>query len=277
MGDAKRFLRAAAAPDFFAAVVPVLCEVLVNGAGATFPYPTYAKWIDEFERMRPEARINYQAVGSGAGIRNLLSGTVDFGASDQPMTDGQLKAAPVRILHFPNVTGAAVPVYNVAGLRKPLRFTPEALAGIFLGRIRKWNDRALAGANPGARLPDAAIAVVHRSGGSGTTFLWTELLSKTNAEWKRRVGAGTPCRNREKILSERIHVTVIAAQQRSPTLSACRRQDTSSGASGCCWRVWRDSTPGNWRRFWTAAGRESSERRAASTPGRDCTSLRSTR
>jgi phosphate transport system substrate-binding protein len=187
----KQFLRTVAALSLLVAAVPAPSEVLVNGAGASFPYPIYAKWIDEFQRVHPDARINYQSVGSGAGIRLLQTGTVDFGASDRPLTDEQLRASPVKILHFPTVVGAAVPIYNVAGLRKPLRFSPAALAGIFLGTIRKWNDAALADENAGAALPDAEIVVVHRSDGSGTTFVWTEFLSKTSAAWNRRVGAGT--------------------------------------------------------------------------------------
>ncbi len=162
----------------------------MNGAGATFPYPIYAKWFDEFQRIQPEARFNYQAVGSAAGIRHVQNGTVDFGASDRPLTDQELASSPVKILHIPTVIGAVVPIYNVAGVKGALRFTPRALAGIFLGTIRRWDDPLLAADNNGSRLPATEIVVVHRADGSGTTFVWTEFLSKTSLEWGRRVGAG---------------------------------------------------------------------------------------
>lgn len=165
-----------------------LCDVLVNGAGATFPYPIYAKWFDEFNRLHPDLRINYQPVGSGAGIRQLQNGTVDFAASDCPLTDAQLASSGA--LHFPTVLGAVVPVYNIPGLQAELNFTPDAIAGIFLGTVTRWNDRAIAAANPGIPLPEAPILPVHRSDGSGTTFIWTDFLSKTSAAWKKRVGAG---------------------------------------------------------------------------------------
>ncbi len=174
-----------------ALLLPAAGEVLVNGAGATFPYPIYDKWFDEFQRIRPGARINYQPVGSAAGIRHLQTGTVDFGASDRPLSDEQLAALPERILHFPTVIGGVVPVYNLPGLRQPLRFTSATLARITLGTIRKWNDPELAADNPGTILPDTGISVVHRSDGSGTTFIWTDYLARTNPEWKRRVGFGS--------------------------------------------------------------------------------------
>lgn len=183
--------RQTAALLLLGAVVPALSEILVNGAGATFPYPIYAQWFDAFQRVQPNARINYQPVGSAAGIRHLQAGTVDFGASDRPLTDEQIRTSPVKILQFPTVIGAAVPIYNLEAVRKPLRFTAGALAGIFFGTIRKWNHPALAAENPGVSLPDAAITVVHRSDGSGTTFVWTEFLSQTSPQWSRRVGAGT--------------------------------------------------------------------------------------
>lgn len=166
-------------------------QKLVNGAGATFPYPIYAKWFDEYRKIRPDAQINYQSIGSGGGIRQLMAGTVDFGASDSPMTDEQLSKAKDPVLHFPTVLGAVVPVYNVPGVSQELNFTPEALAGILLGKIRTWNDQEIAKVNPGIKLPGAAIVPVHRSDGSGTTFVWTDFLSKTSPEWKSRVGAGT--------------------------------------------------------------------------------------
>jgi len=164
--------------------------VLLNGAGATFPYPIYSKWFDEFHKIKPSAQINYQSIGSGGGIRQLLAGTVDFGAADVTMSDEQLSQAKVKILHFPTVLGAVVPTYNIAGVNQELRFTPEALAGIYLGKITKWSDPAIAGANRGVRLPSEDIVVIHRAEGSGTTFIWTDYLSKLSDEWKSRVGKG---------------------------------------------------------------------------------------
>ena len=165
--------------------------VLINGAGATFPYPIYAKWFDEFHKLHPDIQINYQSIGSGGGIRQLLTGTVDFGASDSPMTDEQLRQARTGILHFPTVLGAVVCSYNVPGINQDLNFTPEVLAGIQLGKIEKWSDRDLAKVNPGVSLPQENIVTIHRSDGSGTTFVWTEYLSKVSPEWKQRVGSGT--------------------------------------------------------------------------------------
>ncbi len=165
--------------------------MLLNGAGATFPYPIYSKWFDEYHKLRPNIQINYQSVGSGAGIRQLQSGTVDFGASDGPMSDEQLAQAKVKVLHFPTVIGADVPTYNILGVTQELKFTPAVLAGIFLGKITKWNDPEIAKANPGVNLPGNDIVVVHRSDGSGTTYIWTDYLSKVSEEWKNRVGKGT--------------------------------------------------------------------------------------
>ncbi len=164
--------------------------LLVNGAGATFPYPIYSKWFDEYHKKFPNIEINYQSIGSGGGIRQLLAGTVDFGATDAPMTDEQLGQAKTKILHFPTVLGADVPTYNIPGVAGELNFTPEALAGIFLGKITKWNDPAITGANRGVNLPAADIVVIHRSEGSGTTYIWTDYLSKVSEEWKTRVGKG---------------------------------------------------------------------------------------
>jgi phosphate transport system substrate-binding protein len=163
----------------------------INAAGATFPYPIYSKWFDEYHKLHPSVQINYQSIGSGGGISQLTARTVDFGASDGPMTDDQLKAASVKILHFPTVMGAAVLTYNVPGVSTDLKFTPEALAGIFLGKIKKWNDPAIASANPGVKLPGDDIIVVYRADGSGTTFIWTDYLSKISDEWKTKVGKGT--------------------------------------------------------------------------------------
>jgi phosphate transport system substrate-binding protein len=165
-------------------------SMLINGAGATFPYPIYSKWFDEYHK-NTGVQINYQSVGSGAGIKQLLSGTVDFGASDKPMSDKQLADSKVKILHFPTVMGAVVPTYNIPGVSTELNFTPEALAGIFLGRITKWNDPAIAGVNKGVSLPGNDIVVVHRADGSGTTFIWTDYLSKVSDDWKTKVGADT--------------------------------------------------------------------------------------
>ncbi len=170
--------------------MPAPAQLLINGAGATFPYPIYAKWFDEYRKINPQAQINYQSIGSGGGIRQLQAGTVDFGASDSPMTDEQLSQANGKVLHFPTVLGAVVTTYNVPGVKQELTFTPEALAGIFLGTITRWNDPELARANPGVRLPANNIVVIHRSDGSGTTFVWTDYLSKANAAWKSKVGAG---------------------------------------------------------------------------------------
>lgn len=164
---------------------------LINGAGSTFGFPIYSRWADDFHRAHPQVEINYQSVGSGAGIQQLLAGTVDFGASDAPMTDAQLAQAKGPVLHFPTVLGAVVPIYNLPGVTAQLNFTPAALAGVFLGSITRWNDPAIARANPGVHLPESNIVVVHRSEGSGTTYIWTDYLSKVSPEWKSRIGAGT--------------------------------------------------------------------------------------
>jgi phosphate transport system substrate-binding protein len=169
--------------------------LLINGAGATFPYPIYSKWFDEYHKAHGNAQINYQSVGSGAGIKQVTEGTVDFGASDGPMNDEQIKAYQDKhgsaILHFPTVLGAAVPTYNIPGVTSALNFTPDALAGIFLGRVTKWNDPLIAAANKGVNLPANDIVVVHRSDGSGTTYIWTDYLSKVSDDWKNKVGKGT--------------------------------------------------------------------------------------
>jgi phosphate transport system substrate-binding protein len=162
----------------------------LNGAGATFPYPIYSKWFSEFQKTNG-VQINYQSIGSGGGIRQLQSGTVDFGASDMPLNDDQLKEMGKPIIQFPTVLGSVVPAYNVPGVSGELKFTPEALAGIYLGTITKWNDKALTSANAGVKLPDTDIVVVHRSDGSGTTFVWTDYLSKVSPEWKSKVGSNT--------------------------------------------------------------------------------------
>jgi phosphate transport system substrate-binding protein len=162
--------------------------MLLNAAGATFPYPIYSKWFDVYHTQHPNIQINYQSIGSGGGIRQLLAGTVDFGASDMPLADDQLGQFKVKPLHFPTVLGAAVPSYNVEGVGAGLNFTQKALAGIYLGTITKWNDPEIAKANPGAKLPNIDIVVLHRSEGSGTTFIWTDFLSKVSDEWKNKIG-----------------------------------------------------------------------------------------
>ena len=170
-------------------------QTQLTGAGATFPYPLYSKWFDTYHKLHPDLQINYQSIGSGGGIKQVIEGTVDFGATDGPMTDAQLaefaakRGAPV--LHFPTAMGAVVPVYNIAGITAALKFTPAALAGIFLGAITKWNDAAIAKANPGVKLPGSDIVVAHRSDGSGTTYVWTDYLSKVSPEWQKRAGKNT--------------------------------------------------------------------------------------
>ena len=163
----------------------------ITGAGATFPAPVYQKWFDEYRKMHPEVQVNYQSIGSGAGIQQLTSGTVDFGASDMPMTDEQISKLKTKALHFPTVMGAVVPTYNLPGVTQDLKFSPQVLAGIFLGTITKWNDKQLAADNAGVKFPNDDIVVVHRSDGSGTTFVWTDFLSKVSPEWKMKVGANT--------------------------------------------------------------------------------------
>jgi phosphate transport system substrate-binding protein len=170
-------------------------QVLINAAGATFPYPMYSKWFDEYHKKFPTIQFNYQSIGSGGGIQQVTAGTVDFGATDGPMNEDQLKQFREKrgsdILHFPTVMGADVLTYNVAGVTQQLNFTPEAIAGIFLGTIKKWSDPAIAGANSGVKLPANDIVVVHRSDGSGTTYIFVDYLSKISKEWETKVGRGT--------------------------------------------------------------------------------------
>jgi phosphate transport system substrate-binding protein len=163
----------------------------INAAGATFPAAIYQKWFEEYHKLHSGTEINYQSIGSGGGIAQLTGGTVDFGASDMPMTDDQLSKLKVKAFHFPSVLGAVVPTYNIPGVAADLKFTPETLAGIFLGTIAKWNDPRLAKDNPGVKFPNEDIQVIHRSDGSGTTFVWTDYLSKVSPEWKSKVGANT--------------------------------------------------------------------------------------
>lgn len=163
----------------------------LNGAGATFPNPIYQKWFSEYHNAHSNIQINYQSIGSGGGIKQLQSGTVDFGASDGPMTDEQLAQTPQKVFHIPTVLGAVVPTYNIEGVRGELKFAPDVLADIYLGKIKKWNDPRLAAANPGVKFPDEDIAVIHRSDGSGTTYIFTDFLSKVSPEWKDKVGKNT--------------------------------------------------------------------------------------
>jgi phosphate transport system substrate-binding protein len=165
-------------------------QMMINGAGATFPYPIYSKWFDEYAKVDPSVRFNYQSIGSGGGQKQILAQTVDFGASDGPMSDDNLAKAPGKLLHIPTVAGADVVAYNLPG-NPALKFDADTIAGIFLGQIKKWNDPKIATLNPGVTLPDQEIVVVHRSDGSGTTYIWTDYLSKISPEWKAKVGTNT--------------------------------------------------------------------------------------
>jgi phosphate transport system substrate-binding protein len=165
--------------------------LLINGAGATFPYPIYSKWFDEYHKLKPEFKFNYQSIGSGGGIRQISAKTVDFGATDGPMTDAQLESAPGFLMHVPTVLGAVVVSYNLEGVNQPLNFSPESLAGIFLGDIKTWNDPKLQKDNPGVQLPAQPITVVRRSDGSGTTYIFVDYLSKVSNAWATKVGKGT--------------------------------------------------------------------------------------
>src|SRR5690349_18462451 len=164
--------------------------VQVQGAGATFPNPLYQKWVSEYGKLQPNIKIDYQSQGSGAGIKQIKEQTVDFGASDTPMKDEDLKSAPGELLHIPTVLGAVVVTYNLAGVTQKLHFSPDVIADIFLGKIKKWNDPRIAADNASAKLPVSDITVVHRSEGSGTTGVFTDYLSKVSPEWKEKVGAG---------------------------------------------------------------------------------------
>ena len=168
----------------------VSAQMTINGAGATFPYPIYSKWFDEYAKVDPSVRFNYQSIGSGGGQKQILTQTVDFGASDGPMSDDNLAKAPGKLLHIPTVAGADVVAYNLPG-NPVLKLDPDAIAGVFLGQIKKWNDPKIAALNPGIKLPDQDIVIVHRSDGSGTTYIWTDYLSKISSEWKQKVGTNT--------------------------------------------------------------------------------------
>jgi phosphate transport system substrate-binding protein len=192
----KRFLSAAVAASLFLASCGSSEQPQnLTGAGATFPYPMYSKWFSEYQKAHQLVQINYQSQGSGAGIRQVTEGTVDFGASDQPMTDEQIAAfqtaRKTAVLHFPTVMGAVVPTYNLPGVTAELKFTPAALAGIFLGKVKKWNDPSIASANPDVKLPADDIVVVHRSDGSGTSFVFTDFLTKVSPDWAAGPGKGS--------------------------------------------------------------------------------------
>jgi phosphate transport system substrate-binding protein len=188
----KRVTRMVAATCAIACSVTLTAQtVLINGAGATFPYPIYSKWFSEYNKLHPNVQINYQSIGSGGGIQQITKETVFFGASDGPMTDDQLKAAPMPIRHFPTVLGGVVPVYNIRSVTADLKFTGTLLADIYLGKVTKWNDPAIAKVNPGVALPSTDITVVHRADGSGTTYIWVDYLSKMSPEFKTKVGVNT--------------------------------------------------------------------------------------
>jgi phosphate transport system substrate-binding protein len=165
-------------------------ETLINGAGATFPYPLYSKWFSEYAKVDPSVRFNYQSIGSGGGIKQIMAQTVDFGASDKFLTDDQLKSSPAKLLHIPTVMGAVVVTYNLPGIGKGLKITPDVLTDIYMGKITKWNDPRITAVNKGMKLPASPIVVVHRSDGSGTTAIFTDYLSSVSADWKSKVGMG---------------------------------------------------------------------------------------
>jgi phosphate transport system substrate-binding protein len=171
--------------------VPTPDQIMLTAAGATFPYPIYSKWFSDYNKIHSDIQINYQSIGSGAGIRQLLAGTVDFGASDAPMNNEQLGQAKTKILHFPTVLGAVVPTYNISGISQELNFSGQVLADIYLGKITRWNDPEIAKTNEGVNLPAQDIVVVHRSDGSGTSYVWTDYLSKVSTEWQSKVGRNT--------------------------------------------------------------------------------------
>jgi len=163
----------------------------LTGAGATFPYPLYSKWFSEYAKLHPGIEINYQSIGSGGGVRQLLENTIDFGATDTPMKDNQLKNAKIPILHFPMILGAVCLAYHLDGITEPLKLTAEVVSDLFLGKIFYWNDVKIQTLNPGIKLPDLPVMIVHRSDGSGTTAVFTDYLSKVSPEWKAKVGSAT--------------------------------------------------------------------------------------
>src|SRR6058998_2611474 len=174
-----------------ALAAPAVAQVKRNGAGATFPNIIYQDWMLSYNQAHPDVQLNYQSIGSGGGIRQFSDGTVDFGATDAPMKDSAIAAINGNVLHIPTVLGGDVPTYNLPDVKETLRFTPDVLADIFLGKITKWSDPRIAAVNPGVKLPAADVVVVHRSDGSGTSFIWTDYLSKVSQEWEQKVGRGT--------------------------------------------------------------------------------------
>jgi phosphate transport system substrate-binding protein len=188
MKPPQTIVAAAAAVTLFAGS---LAAQAINGAGATFPYPIYSKWFAEYNKVNSKVQINYQSIGSGGGIRQLTNQTVFFGATDGPMTPEQMQQAPGKVLHLPTVLGAVVPIYNLPGVKAELKFTGPLLADIFLGKVTKWNDPAIAKHNAGVQLPATDITVVHRSDGSGTTYIWVDFLAKVSPEWMKKAGVNT--------------------------------------------------------------------------------------
>jgi len=188
MKHSKLALLACAA---LALAAPAAAQVKLNGAGATFPNIIYQDWMLSYNKAHPDVQLNYQSIGSGGGIRQFSDGTVDFGATDAPMKDSAITAINGNVLHIPTVLGGDVPTYNLPDVKETLRFTPDVLADIFLGKITKWSDARLTAVNPGVKLPDQDVVVVHRSDGSGTSFIWTDYLSKVSPEWEQKVGRGT--------------------------------------------------------------------------------------
>ncbi len=186
----KRFVAVFIAVGITASVAWA-APVLINGAGATFPYPIYSKWFDEYSKMNHEVQFNYQSIGSGGGIKQITAKTVDFGASDGPMTPDQMNEAPGRIYHIPMVMGSEAIVFNLEGVKTGLKLTADVLADIYLGKVTSWSDARITAANPGVNLPNESIVVVHRSDGSGTTYIFTDYLSSVSSEWKGRVGKAT--------------------------------------------------------------------------------------
>ncbi len=187
----SRVLRSAVITGLlFGTAAGASAQLLINGAGATFPYPIYSKWFDQYAQVDPSVRFNYQSIGSGGGQKQILAQTVDFGASDGPMSDANLAKAPAKILHIPTVAGADVVTYNLPGDPK-LKLDGPTIAGIYQGKIKKWNDPAIAGQNAGVQLPDLDIVVVHRSDGSGTTYIFTDYLSTVSYDWHEAVGKNT--------------------------------------------------------------------------------------
>src|SRR5213593_901594 len=198
-----------------AGAVPLAAQIQLNGAGATFPNIIYQNWILTYNQAHPDAKLNYQSIGSGGGIRQFSDGTVDFGGTDAPMTDSAIAAINGNVFHIPTVLGAVVAAYNLPDVAQPVRFSPDVLADIFLGKVTKWNDARLSSINPGVTLPNQDIIVVHRADGSGTSFVWTDYLSKVSPEWQQKVGKG-PSVNWPVGLGGRGNEGVAATVQQTP-------------------------------------------------------------